>query len=335
MRFAFGSKPVAPLNQFAAFVRLGEELGFDAAFVPDQTFYPDPFVSVAHCLHKTDQIEMVIGVVNPYTRHPAQVARAVAALDDLAPGRISLGYGAGNRKELIVPLGQEQNRPVARCREAIQIVRRLLRGETVQYRSESLVADGVELEMPAHPDVPIYLAGRGPKMLEAAGEVADVAIIGALLSPEGLDFAVQHVLAGAVHAGRDLTRVGVMSWITCYITKPDETDLWVEHHRPSAAHILAGAPPPVFEALGLTESFMRQLKAEYAEGGSRRAAHLVSDDLVHALAAIGPAGAVIEQLQMAAERGVNQVGILVNAPSHAESDLMLYRFAGEVMPHLR
>jgi 5,10-methylenetetrahydromethanopterin reductase len=332
MEFAFGAKPKAPIREFQNLVRLGESLGYKAAWVPDQTFFPDPFVSIAMCAAVTEHIELVIGVANPYTRHPVQVARAAATLDDVAPGRIVLGYGAGNRKELIVPLGGEQERSAWRCREAIDLCRRLLRGEVLHYRSETLVADGVELEMPAHPGIPIYLAGRGPRVLQVAGEVADVAVIGALLSPAGLRFAVDHVRVGAERAGRSMSDVGLMLWITCYVT--DDPATWIENYRPSAAHILAGAPDEVFAALDLRPEFRGDLRRVYRAGGSVSAARLIPDDLVLQLAAIGSPEQVIEQLQPAVEAGIDQIGILVNAPTVEQSERALRRFADTVMPAL-
>lgn len=332
MKFAFGAKPKAPMSAFVNLVKIAEALGYDAAWVPDQTFFPDPFVSTAMCAVATEKIELVIGVANPYTRHPVQVARAIATLDDVAPGRVVLGYGAGNRKELVVPLGGELERPAEHCREAIELCRRLLRGEMLHHRSDLYVADGVELEMFPHPDVPITLVARGPRIMELAGEIADTAVVGALLSENGVNYALEHIKIGAVRAGRDWRDVGRMLWITCFVT--DDRAMWVERYRSSAAHILAGAPVEVFDALKLSQRFMEELKTVYAEKGSEGAAHLVSDELVLELAAIGSPEEVAETLQRAADLGINQVGILVNAPTVAESEAALRRFADEVMPKL-
>ncbi len=332
MKFAFGAKPKAPMRAFVDLVKAGEQLGYDSAWVPDQTFFPDPFVSIAMCAAATEKIELVIGVANPYTRHPVQVARAAATLDDVAPGRVALGYGAGNRKELVVPLGGELVRPAAHTREAIQLCRRLLRGEKLYHRG-LYVAEGIELEMFPHPQIPILVAARGPRIMEIAGEVADTAVIGALLSEDGINYALRHIRIGAERAGRDWREVGRMLWITCFVT--DDKPLWVERYRSSAAHILAGAPVEIFDALRLTRQFMNELKTVYAEKGSDGAAHLMSDDLVLQLAAIGSPAEVAETLQRAAELGIDQVGILVNAPTVEESLVALRRFADEVMPRLK
>ncbi|HVU14111.1 MAG TPA: LLM class flavin-dependent oxidoreductase [Phototrophicaceae bacterium] len=333
MKFIFGAEPEAPISAYINLVKTGESLGYDAAWVPDQTFYLDPFVSLALCAAATDHIELVIGVANPYTRHPVQVARALGTLDDAAPGRVALGYGAGNRRQLVVPLGGELERPAAHVRAAVKICRALFRGETLHYRNDLFVAEGVQLQMPAHPNVPIYVAARGPRILEVAGELADAVVIGAITSPGGIEYALRHLRIGAERAGRDWHAIGRMLWITCHVT--EDKALWIERYRPNAAHILAGAPPEIFDALKLTAQFMVKLKARYAEGGSARAAYLVPDDLVLQLAAIGSADEIADQLQRAADCGIDQIGILVNAPTIEESHQSIRRFAEEVMPKLK
>lgn len=332
MKFIFGAKPKAPITNFTRLVQLGERLGYDAAWIPDQTFFPDPFVTLAVVAARTERIELVIGVANPYTRHPVQVARAAATLDDHCPGRVALGYGAGNRRELILPLGGEQERAAAHCREALVLCRRLLRGEFLRHRGECFVADGVELEMAPHPDVPLYLAARGPLVLQVAGELADCAVIGALLDEEALAWSLGQVAAGARRSGRQLADIGRMIWITCHIT--EDAPRWLDHSRPMAAHVLAGAPPGVFEALRLGDRFRDELKAVYAERGSAGAAPLVSDGLVKRLMAIGSAEEVAGQLERAIDQGINEIGILVNAPDIRESEEAIRRFADEVMPRL-
>lgn len=332
MKFIFGAKPKAPLTNFTRLVQLGERLGFDSAWIPDQTFFPDPFVTLAVVASQTERIELVIGVANPYTRHPVQVARAAATLDDHCPGRVALGYGAGNRRELIVPLGGEQERAADHCREALLLCRRLLRGDFLHHRGDCFVADGVELEMAPHPDVPLYLAARGPLVLQVAGELSDCAVIGALLDEEALAWSLAQVARGAQRSGRKLEEIGRMIWITCHIT--EDAPRWLDHCRPSAAHILAGAPPGVFEALRLGDRFRDDLKALYAERGSEGAAPLVSDDLVRRLMAIGRPEEVAEQLQRAVAQGINEIGILVNAPAIGDSEEAIRRFADEVMPRL-
>lgn len=339
MRFGFGTVPAGPPAETVALFRLAEERGFDVGWMPDQTFYRDPFVTLTACAQGTERITLGLGVTNPYTRHPAMIARAAATLAELSGGRFILGLGAGNRKELIDLLGLPADRAGPRCREAAVTIKRLLAGEEVTYESPTLTMREVALEMPAPPRTPVYLAARGPQILRAAGEVADGVIIGALVSPAALDFALGHVREGARLAGRSLAELEVVSWVTTVVT--DRKAEVVDGLRGSVAHIIGGAPSEVLDALGLTAARIRQFKETYAQGGPAGAAPFVDPALTDMLTIVGSAGEVAERVLTLAERGVGQIAVLMpggRRGSHAFPDFdhrrNLERIAAEVMPRV-
>ena len=105
LRFGFAHVPSEHVDRHVELVQLAEELGFDCAWIPDQTFYRDPYVVLAALARATSTIALGVGVTNPFTRHPAMTARAIASVEELAPGRVALGVGAGNVRELLAPLG--------------------------------------------------------------------------------------------------------------------------------------------------------------------------------------------------------------------------------------
>jgi 5,10-methylenetetrahydromethanopterin reductase len=333
LKFGFGSVPKASIADTVRLVQLGETLGFDVAWVPDQTFFRDPFVVLTACVQATNRIRLMLGVTNPYTRHPAQVARAAATVDELAGGRLSLGYGAGNRKELLLPLGMEQTEAGPRCREAVMITKRLLAGEEVHYRSPTLVVDGVRLLLPPRPGLRVYLAGRGPHILKAAGEVADGVIIGGLVSPGGLTYALDMVRQGAASQNRELTALDIISWVGCHIT--DDRAATIETLRPSVAHIIGGAPIEVLRTIGLADERITQLKQAYAAGGPAGGAPLVTETEVDLLTIVGSPEECSAGIRRLEEAGVNQVGLLLNQPTQEAQEAFLLRFAHEVMPHFR
>ena len=157
MRFGFGFVPTQPLAEGLRVVQWGEQLGYEMAWIPDQTFYRDPFLVMAHWAQATENIQLMIGVTNPYTRHPAQVARAIATVDEISGGRAHLGIGSGNRRELLLPMGYEQDAAAARTREMLTLVRALLHGETLQhesaYRNGQGIAAFLATREPGRPDL--------------------------------------------------------------------------------------------------------------------------------------------------------------------------------------
>jgi len=339
VRFGFATLPTGPAADTVALFRLAEDLGFAVGWMPDQTFYRDPYVTLAACAQGTTHITLGLGVTNPSTRHPAMTARAAATLAELAGGRLILGLGAGNRKELLDLLGLPTDHAAVRCREAAVVIRRLLAGERVDHRSPTLTMRGIALEMATPPPTPVYLAARGPRILQAAGEVADGVIIGALISEPGLRFALEHVRAGAQRSGRTLQSLEVVSWVTTIVT--DRKAEVMERLRPTVAHIVGGAPPEVLQAIGLASSRIAAFKEAYAAGGPLGAAPLVDPPLAEALTLVGSPGEVAERIQALARAGVGQLAVLMpggRSGSHAFPDFdhrkNLRRIAEEVIPRV-
>lgn len=334
MKFGFGFVPKMPLTESLRVVRRGEELGYDMIWIPDQSFYRDPFLVMSAWAQATSTVQFMIGVTNPYTRHPAQVARAMATLDEITGGRANLGIGAGNRRELLLPMGYEQTAAAARCREMAEIVRELLNGERVQYSSEYVVAEGIQLEWtPPRADLPIYIAGRGNLLLETAGEVADGAVVGAVVSPSGLDYVFGAIQRGAERAGKSLSDVQVVSWVTMRVT--DDYEGIKDRLKASVAHIIGGAPENLLLALGLEGDYIKALKATYFKGGQAAAAEHVTDREIDMLTVVGDAEKVRAKVQRLAERGVDQVGVLLTETTPDGCIEVIERIARDVMPQFR
>ncbi len=334
MKFGFGFVPRMPIDDSLKVVQRGEELGFDMIWIPDQTFYRDPFLIMGVWAAHTTSVEFMIGVTNPYTRHPAQVARTIATVDEISGGRVNLGIGAGNRRELLLPMGYEQTSAANRCRDMTTIVRALLHGETVEYRSDYFVADGIKLSWQlTRPDIPIYIAARGALTLAVAGEVADGAVVGALVSPDGLDYAFNAIQSGAQKSNRQVSDIATVSWVTCRVT--DDWDSVEPGLKRSVAHIIGGAPIPLLKAIGLDEDYISAIKATYHEGGQEAAAEHVTEHEIDMLTIVGSADKVTRKIKALEKRGVGQVGVLLTE-SDADSCIeVIERLAHDVMPQFR
>jgi 5,10-methylenetetrahydromethanopterin reductase len=335
VRFGFGAVPASTVAETVRVVAQGERLGYDRAWVPDQTFHHDPFVILAECARATSRIELMLGVANPFTRHPAQVARATASVDEVARGRLAIGYGAGNRDELVARLGFEHTHAADRCREAVVVTRRLLNGEEVTYRSATLVLDRVRLETAPRPEVQIYLGARSPRILRAAGEVADGVIIGSIASPSGLAYALEAVRGGARDAGRRLEDLAVVSWVG--VTLADDGASAIDELRPRTAHVIGGhrTPPEVLEKVGLARSRIDELRRVYAERGTAGTAPLLTADEVSLFALVGTAADCRARIHELESVGVTELGILLQQRSADARIAFLERFADQVMLPLR
>src|SRR6476646_4127078 len=148
----------------------------------------------------------------PISTHPTLIAQEAAVLDELSGGRIRLGIGSGIAQR-IARLGTRY-RPLAALADAVQIVRGLLRHETVTYRGRAFSADGVALEFAApRPDMPIHLAAMADRSLALCGRLADGLIVSNLCPPAYTARAVAIVRESAAAAGRE--SLDIVQYLHC------------------------------------------------------------------------------------------------------------------------
>jgi 5,10-methylenetetrahydromethanopterin reductase len=173
----------APANA-VAWARAAEQAGLGSLWLVEDYFQPGAFALAGAVAAATRRITIGLGVVNPYTRHPALVAMEAAALGDIAPGRVVLGLGSSNRRWIETQMGIPFKTPLADLAESVAIIRRLLRGEQVTARGERFHLDRVALDRAPAREIPIVLGVKGPRALGLAAEVAD-GVLGAILASPG------------------------------------------------------------------------------------------------------------------------------------------------------
>ena len=194
-RFGLNRFDARSVDAFAADVRRAETLGWDAALQPDsQLRRRDTYVLLAAAARATERITLGPLLANPVNRHPTVTASSIATIDELAPGRVLLGWGVGDTAVRLAGL-----RP-ARVKEleaSTRLMRALLDGEAVE------VGAARPARLPHHRPVPIWIAAGGPRTLRMAGGVADGVFIRVGVHPANLATAIEAIRAGAAEAGRD------------------------------------------------------------------------------------------------------------------------------------
>jgi 5,10-methylenetetrahydromethanopterin reductase len=330
MRFGLVHLPVEPHGSVAV-IREAEKLGFDVAWVPDQNFHPDAFALLGAAAMQTERVGLGLGVANPFSIHPAITARAAATIQELSNGRLIVGYGTGNRREYLAPLGHQFTRAVERCRDGLQVMRSLLGNEEVRYRSDFFVADGVKLKFTALP-TPLYVSGIGPRILRVAGAMADGVIIN-FASPQGLGYGLREVRAGAAEAGRSIEGMPVVAWVSCLITRDREAAY--DRVRPFIAHTMAPTSEDVLRAVGIPADVIGSVKRAYQAEGPAAASRHVTDTMCDTWAMIGQPAEVAERIRRVAESGVTEIALLPWARSGDEVLETARRLSTEVMPRVR
>lgn len=252
LKITFGNLPNIgwddPSIRLAELARACEAAGIDRFGVTDAKYYQDCFVVMTMCLQATTKLSVESLVTEPYGRNPAITAAAIATMDDLSGGRAILGIGGGVESSSRVwtsPWGFERPHPVTAVREAVEVSRRMWRGEEVTLRGRVVRVEQAKLSFPCRPDIPVCIAARSPKMLALAGEIADIAHVASYyLSIPWQRQIVEHIRSGADRAQRPLGSFEVDLTIACSVSSDGETARKAAK-RPAAKGIAwtAGADP--------------------------------------------------------------------------------------------
>lgn len=198
-RFGLNRFDARSVDHFAADVRRAEQLGWDAALQPDsQLRRRDTYVLLAAAARATERIVLGTLLANPMNRHATVTASSIATIDELAPGRVLLGWGVGDTAVRLAGL-----RP-ARVKE-LEATTRLMR--TLLDGGEVDVGAARPARLPHHRPVPIWIAAGGPRTLRMAGGVADGVFIRVGTHRANIARSVAAIREGAVEAGRDPSAV--------------------------------------------------------------------------------------------------------------------------------
>ena len=149
---------------------LAEELGYSYCMVADEGLMLDVYAVLGAAARATSTIRLG-PVTNPYTRHPAATAAAVATLDEMSDGRAFITLVAGGTM-VLHPMGLQRSAPLTLMTDMITALRLLWRGEPVTWQGRRLRLEAAQLTTGTHA-IPVWVAARGEKMLALAGTAAD------------------------------------------------------------------------------------------------------------------------------------------------------------------
>jgi 5,10-methylenetetrahydromethanopterin reductase len=333
LEYGVGLPPAAPVAELLELAEEIERLGYDYLWINDERLERDPFTLLAAVAQRTDRVQIGPGVTNPYSRHPALVAAAMATLDELSGGRAVLGLGAGGTNHRALAI--ERKAPVAALREAVELVRGLWAGATVTIEGPAVRANEAKLDFAAErPRIPIYIGARGPRVLELAGAVADGVIVGNVATREGWAYALDRIAAGATRAGRGLLDIRLTAWLYCCVA--DDDDEAVDAIRPMAATSLVTSRPVLGElGIELPHDFRASMEARdwsLDRGSVSEAGRFLPAELVLRFGLAGTPGSCRTRLRALLEAcpEISQVAIVPFAPRAGTVLGTVRRFIEEV-----
>jgi F420-dependent oxidoreductase-like protein len=275
-------------------VRLAEQLGYHSVFTTHVAGH-DSLTVLAAYANVSETIRLGTGVLPIYSRTPAATAQQAATIDAISGGRLTLGIGVSHRVTVENWYGGKIDKPVSEMRDYVAVLRAIFAGEDPP-ESERFPTRFHFLGLQPRAEMPIYVAGLSPKMLELAGEVADGVILW-LCNPEYIrDVVVPHVREGRRKAGKNLDGFDIVAAIPTAVT--EEVDGARATLRADLApYFLLPFYRKMIERSGY-DADVKLFDEAMERGDASAAAIAISDGFLENLAAIGPpdlAAAAVER----------------------------------------
>src|SRR5213595_2089917 len=274
-----------PLDEMLASARVMDEAGLDTIWLAEA--YPwwrkhgmearSSTVVSALIARATERLTIGWGIISPFTRHPVQVAMDARVVQEAAPGRFILGFGTS--KIFLRNAGMQTSKTLGPMRDAVEIVRGVLRGEAFEYTGSTWNASVPALQAEAHTprDVPpVYVAATAPKMQALAGEIGNGCLTPSITTPAfvrytrenvGRDIDIGCTIVSSIHAtDREAGRDGAREIAAMYLANKVQN--------------IQGAADTLLDLAGIEQDEIRPVAEAMERGGRLAAKAEVSDALL-------------------------------------------------------
>jgi probable F420-dependent oxidoreductase len=328
MDFGFTLKPEHTIERHLALTRQAEAAGFGYGWLFDShVLWREPYPLLTLMAQATSRLRLGTCVTNPATREPTVTASALATLNELSGGRMDLGIGRGDSARRV--LGKAPT-SMAMLEEAAIVIRDLAEGRPIEYEGTWL-----QLTWASGFDLPLWIAGYGPKAMELAGRVAD-GIMLQLADPDLIRLLVGQVRDAARRAGRDPAEIRVMAAAPAHVGPMEfcrERTRWFPALVSNHVVDLVNRYPRDQLPPALTGYITDRTGYDYhhhAEVGSANAA-FVGDEVTDRFCVLGSVEDHRRKLRELADAGVDQFNLYL---MNGDEEEIVAVYGNEVIPGL-
>lgn len=303
--YAIGFSNALPVQTVLDACQLVEEAGCPEVWLAEVPYYRSGIALATNVALRTKRIRIALGVISPFTEHPAYVAMEAATLQEISNNRLILGVGPRDIE------GRDRRELVPAFKESITIIRDLLEAKPVSNtkafkfasRGEVLKAEGgVRLFFKPQSKPPIYAGVVGAKMLEVAGQVADGVLLGAIVSPGYVKFAREVLLSSMSKAGRNAQDFTIASYI--FTALSEDRDSARRFGKKLIAQYAYFVEPIVFKAAGISDEDFNRLRSTVRREGPEKGEAYVTDQMLDEMTLTGTLKDIEPCLQKYLEAGL-------------------------------
>jgi F420-dependent oxidoreductase-like protein len=302
-------------------VKEAESAGWNSVWAAE-AYGSDAATVLAWIAAHTDRIKIGSSIFQIPARTPAMTAMTAATLDHLSNGRVVIGIGSSGPQVAEGWHGQRFPKQLQRTREYVEILRKALARERLEYEGEQYTlplpdGPGKALKLmigSVQERIPIYIAAIGPKNTQLTGEIAD-GWMPTFFSPEHVGEFRELLEEGARRAGRELDGFDIAPNVNIAID--DDVDRARDLMRPYLALYVGGMgsrKQNFYNALVRRYGFEEaadEIQDLYLSGKKDEAAAALPAELIDQTSLCGPRERIKERLQIYRDAGV---GTLITTP---------------------
>ncbi|WP_282795090.1 LLM class F420-dependent oxidoreductase [Streptomyces sp. CC224B] len=267
---------------------------------------------------QTERIDVGSAIFQIPARQPAMTAMTAATLDSLSGGRFRLGLGVSGPQVSEGWYGVKFDKPLARTREYVEIVRKAMTRERLSYEGAHWTlplpdGPGKPLKLTVHPQrehIPLYIAAIGPKNLEQTGEIADGALLIFPAAEHLEETALRHLRAGRERAGLTMDGFDVVPTVPLAVGEDADVDTLADMFRPYTALYVGGMgsrKQNFYNQLACRMGYEKEaaeIQDKYLSGDKEGAAAAVPQSLIDSTTLLGSVDRIADRMRAYAEAGV-------------------------------
>jgi 5,10-methylenetetrahydromethanopterin reductase len=327
LKFGVEFVPQEPYWKTLYYAIQAEKRGFHHLWITDHFNNRNVYVTLTAAALYTEKMKLGPGVTNPYLINPVMTAQAVASLNEIAPGRIVLGIGAGD-KTTLESVGVEMEKPLTAVKETIEILREMMEGKSVTYEGQLFQARGAQFLFKPRGEIPIYVGAQGPKMLKMAGEIGEGVLINAC-HPKDVDYAVGQVKRGIEEAGKRPIDVDIAAYTSFSVHK--DVDKANKAATPVVAYIVAGSPSVILERHSIDLKKAEDIREALKTAKWGQAFGAVSQEMIKAFSVCGTPTMCVDRITQLLRSGISQ--FVVGSPIGPNVRKSIDLISEKIIPH--
>ena len=314
------------IQEMIELAHLADEIGMESIWMSDHLCFRDSLTTSMALLASTKKIKVAPAPISPYSRTPIISAMALATLDEFASGRVIASPGTGNGAAL-KEAGIESPHPLQSMREFVEILRRLLKGETVNFHGKIFQMNGAKMGFVPSTPIKMYLTAVRSRMLQLAGEVGEGVLLSAGCAPGYIKKCLDDIQKGAQKAGKTLKDVDVAGFVTASVA--DDPREAIEANKIFLAYIFRNAHHAENIRLGGGSVDQEGLATAVSKREWEIAKKFISDEVVLAHSVAGTPADCRKQLEAFIKGGLNLPIVLPMGTQEARKRVV--RMAREIV----